>query len=135
MNERDLRYLVAISECGNLRLASARMNITQPALTKCIMRMEDEASTKLFQRKGRLIVPTPVGNVLIRRAKHIIQSIDETQREIHDYVNGSRGHARLGVVATITEFLMPDILQNLTRTSPNVADDRHDRFPAGQPAA
>src|SRR6218665_2045310 len=120
MNERDLRYLVAISECGNLRLASERMNVTQPALTKCIMRMEEEAETKLFQRKGRLIVPTPVGNVLIRRAKHIIQSIDETQREIHDYVNGSRGHARLGVVATITEFLMPEILQNLTRSSPDV---------------
>jgi DNA-binding transcriptional LysR family regulator len=120
MNERDLRYLVAISECGNLRLASARMNITQPALTKCIMRMEEEAGTKLFQRKGRLIVPTPVGNVLIRRARHIIQSIDETQREIHDYVSGSRGHARLGVVATITEFLMPNILQDLTRSNPHV---------------
>jgi DNA-binding transcriptional LysR family regulator len=120
VNERDLRYLVAISECGNLRLASARLNITQPALTKCIMRMEDETGTKLFQRKGRLIVPTSVGNVLIRRARSIIQSIDETQREIHDYVNGSRGHARLGVVATITEFLMPDILSDLTRSSPNV---------------
>jgi DNA-binding transcriptional LysR family regulator len=120
VNERDLRYLVAISECGNLRLASARLNITQPALTKCIMRMEDETGTKLFQRKGRLIVPTSVGNVLIRRARSIIQSIDETQREIHDYVNGSRGHARLGVVATITEFLMPDILTDLTRSSPNV---------------
>jgi len=111
---------VAISECGNLRLASARMKITQPALTKCINRMEDEANAALFQRKGRQIVPTPVGNVLIRRARHIIQSIDETQREIHDYVNGSRGHARLGVVATITEFLIPDILHGLTRTSPNV---------------
>ncbi|NVP56898.1 LysR family transcriptional regulator [Mycoplana rhizolycopersici] len=120
MNERDLRYLVAISECGNLRLASARLNITQPALTKCIMRMEEETGTKLFQRKGRLIVPTSVGNVLIRRARTIIQSIDETQREIHDYVNGSRGHARLGVVATITEFLMPDILNDLTRSNPNV---------------
>lgn len=120
MNERDLRYLVAISECGNLRLASARLNITQPALTKCIMRMEEETGTKLFQRKGRLIVPTSVGNVLIRRARTIIQSIDETQREIHDYVNGSRGHARLGVVATITEFLMPDILNDLTRFNPNV---------------
>ncbi|MQV20500.1 LysR family transcriptional regulator [Sinorhizobium meliloti] len=84
------------------------------------MRMEDETGTKLFQRKGRLIVPTSVGNVLIRRARSIIQSIDETQREIHDYVNGSRGHARLGVVATITEFLMPDILTDLTRSSPNV---------------
>lgn len=120
MNERDLRYLVAISECGNLRLASARLNITQPALTKCIMRMEEETGTKLFQRKGRLIVPTSVGNVLIRRARTIIQSIDETQREIHDYVNGSRGHARLGVVATITEFLMPEILNDLTRSNPNV---------------
>ncbi len=49
-----------------------------------------------------------------------MQSIDETQREVHDYVNGSRGHARLGAVATITEFLMPEILRDLTKESPNV---------------
>lgn len=120
MNERDLRYLVAISESGNLRLAAERMNITQPALTKCINRLEEESSAALFQRKGRLIMPTAVGEVLIRRARQIIQSIDETQREIHDYVNGARGHVRLGVVATITEFLMPDILHDLTTNSPNV---------------
>lgn len=121
MNERDLRYLIAISECGNLRLASERLGITQPALTKCINRLKEEANTALFQRKGRLIVPTTVGNVLIRRARQIVQSIDETQREIHDYVNGARGHVRLGVVATITEFLMPDILRDLTLNSPNVS--------------
>ncbi|GLU29077.1 LysR family transcriptional regulator [Brucella sp. NBRC 12950] len=120
MNERDLRYLIAISECGNLRMASERLGITQPALTKCINRLQEEANTALFQRKGRLIVPTSVGNVLIRRARQIVQSIDETQREIHDYVNGIRGHVRLGVVATITEFLMPDILHDLTINSPNV---------------
>jgi len=120
MNERDLRYLIAISECANLRLASERLRITQPALTKCINRLEEEANTALFQRKGRLIVPTTVGNVLIRRARQIVQSIDETQREIHDYVNGARGHVRLGVVATITEFLMPDILHDLTINSPDV---------------
>lgn len=120
MNERDLRYLLAISEAGNLRLASQRLNITQPALTKCIVRMEEETGTKLFQRKGRLLAPTSVGNVLIRRASSIVQSIDETQREVHDYVNGSRGHVRLGVVATITEFLMPEILRDLTKESPNV---------------
>lgn len=120
MNERDLRYLLAISEAGNLRLASQRLNITQPALTKCIVRMEAETGTKLFQRKGRLLAPTSVGNVLIRRASSIVQSIDETQREVHDYVNGSRGNIRLGVVATITEFLMPEILRDLTRESPNV---------------
>lgn len=49
-----------------------------------------------------------------------MQSIDETQREVHVYVNGSRGHARLGAVATITEFLMPEILRDLTKESPNV---------------
>ena len=120
MNERDLRYLLAIAETGNLRLASLRAHITQPALSKCISRLEDQVGAALFARRGRQIYPTEVGLALVRRARMIVRSIDETQREIADYARGLKGHIRLGAAATLTEFLMPDIIDRLAAVAPDV---------------
>ncbi|ANG64455.1 hypothetical protein A8C75_19570 [Marinobacterium aestuarii] len=120
MNERDLRYFAAIAECGSLRRASEQLHISQPALTKCIGRLEEQLDARLFERRGRQIVLTPVGNVLVRRARNIIQSIDETQREVGDYAKGRIGHMRIGAAATLTEFLLPDALSELVELTPEV---------------
>jgi DNA-binding transcriptional LysR family regulator len=120
MNERDLRYLVAIVQSGSLRQASETLNITQPALTKCIDRLESEVNAKLFERKGRQIFPTDVGDVLVRRARNILRSIDETQREVSDYAEGRIGHIRVGAAATLTEFLMPSVVSRLITVSPGI---------------
>ena len=120
MNERDLRYLVAIAQNGSLRQASEALNITQPALTKCIDRLESEVNAKLFERKGRQIFPTDVGEVLVRRARTILRSIDEAQREVSDYAEGRIGHIRVGAAATLTEFLMPNVVSRLITVSPGI---------------
>jgi DNA-binding transcriptional LysR family regulator len=120
MNERDLRYLLAIVETGNLRLASLKVHVTQPALSKCISRLEDQVGAPLFARRGRLLHPTAVGQVLARRAQSIVRSIDETQREIADYARGLEGHIRLGAAATLTELLMPAIIERLSEVAPGV---------------
>lgn len=121
MNERDLRYFSAIVQLGSLRRASERLHISQPALTKCIDRLESQLETQLFDRKGRQVIVTPAGQILARRARHIMQTIDETQREITDYSKGLVGHMRLGAAATITEFLLPEALSRLIESAPGVS--------------
>ncbi len=121
MNERDLRYFSAIVQLGSLRRASERLHISQPALTKCIDRLESQLETQLFERRGRQVIVTPAGQILARRARHIMQSIDETQREITDYAKGLVGHMRLGAAATITEFLLPEALSRLIESTPGVS--------------
>ena len=48
LNNRDLEYFVTAAEIMNLRLASQNLNITQPALSKSITRLEKELNIKLF---------------------------------------------------------------------------------------
>lgn len=114
MNERDLRYLLAIADCGSLAAASDRLGVTQPALTKCIDRLEDATRAELFLRKGRNIEPSPAGEVLVRRARSMLLGFDETLREIADHAAGERGHVRLGAAATVTESVVPRLIAGVT---------------------
>ncbi|TWG89355.1 DNA-binding transcriptional LysR family regulator [Mesorhizobium sp. J18] len=120
MNERDLRYLVGIADTDNLRLASERLFVTQPALTKCIDRLEGELGASLFHREGRHLGLTPEGQLMVRRARTILNGIDEARREIRDHVSGAVGHVRVGAAATIMEQVMPDVLRRLTAQYPGI---------------
>ncbi|ALM53777.1 LysR family transcriptional regulator [Halomonas huangheensis] len=120
MNERDLRYFAAIVKFSSMRRAAERLHISQPALTKCIGRLEEQLNARLFERKGRQVVLTPVGEVMARRCKLILQHIDEACREVGEHAEGSLGHLRLGVAATLTEFLLPNALSELLKQTPGV---------------
>lgn len=120
MNERDLRYFAAIVRFSSMRRAAERLHISQPALTKCIARLEEQLDARLFERKGRQVVLTPIGEVMARRGKLILQHIDEARREIGEHAQGVQGHIRLGVAATLTEFLLPNAVSELLEQAPGV---------------
>lgn len=120
MNERDFRYLVAIGQTGNLGLAAEQVHVTQPALTKCIDRLEAELGVTLFERRGRLIVPTEAGALLIRRVKGLLHDISGLQRELREHARGTSGHVRLGAAATATEALLPQVIRRVQRDMPGI---------------
>lgn len=120
MNERDFRYLVAIGQTGNLGLAAAQVHVTQPALTKCIDRLEAELGVALFERRGRQIVPTEAGGILIRRAKGLLHDIAGVQRELREHALGASGHVRLGAAATATETMLPAVIRRVQRETPGI---------------
>lgn len=120
MNMRDLRYFQAIARSGSLAAATQRLNITQPALTKCIDRLEAHFQAPLFTRNGRHIEPTPMGRVLEQWAGKILQGLDDAFQEISDHSGGRAGHVRIGVAATITETLMPQVISRMARDAPAI---------------
>lgn len=69
MNERDLRYFVAIVDCRGIGAAAQRLGVTQPAVTKCVDRLEDVLRTPLLSRKGRYVELTPAGILFHRRRR------------------------------------------------------------------
>jgi DNA-binding transcriptional LysR family regulator len=70
MDFRDLKYFAVIAEEGHVGRAAERLYKTQPALTKCIDRLEEQLGAPLFERVGRGIRLTPVGEALLPRAAH-----------------------------------------------------------------
>lgn len=120
MDLRDLTYFETIAELGHLGRAADKLNRSQPALSKSIQRLEESLGTKLFQRDGRRIKLTPVGELLLQRGKQLQRNIAETEREIRDFASGAVGNIRLGCAATMAEYLLPHLTAALLERAPDI---------------
>jgi DNA-binding transcriptional LysR family regulator len=120
MDLRDLYYFEAIADCGHMGRAAERVFRTQPALSKCIQRLEEQLSAALFERVGHRLVLTPVGDALLARARFLRRSLEDTVREVDDVARGVTGHVRIGHTATAAEQLLPKVISLLRREMPGV---------------
>jgi len=120
MDLRDLTYFETIAEIGHLGRAAERLGRTQPALTKCIRRLEDSIGSEVFSRTGRGLKLTAVGEVLLAQAKRLRSAIDEGLREVTDFAEGAAGRVRVGTGATMAEYLLPGVCRALTTGTPGV---------------
>ncbi len=140
MDLRDLAYFETIAELGHLGRAAERLHRTQPALSKCLQRLEEELGTDLFERVGRRILLTPMGGLLLERARHLRRTMEETTRELNDFAHGAIGHVRLGSAATTAEFLLPKASEVLIAEAPGITmelqigmnDVLHNQLKSGQ---
>ena len=117
---RDLRYFKTMAELGHLGRAADQLCLTQPALTRCIRRLEQVFATALFQRAGRGIRLTAAGEALLERARRLDVAADETLREMHAFAHGDSGYVKLGVVPTAAHFLLPAVCRALLARAPQV---------------
>lgn len=120
MDFRDLTYFETIAELGHLGRAAEKLNRSQPALSKSIQRLEESLGTRLFQREGRRIKLTDVGELLLARGKQLRVNIAETEREVREYASGLVGNIRLGCAASMAEYLLPQLTEALLERAPKL---------------
>jgi DNA-binding transcriptional LysR family regulator len=68
-NLRHLLGVVAVADCGTLSGASQQINLSQPALTQGIAKIEQQLGLPLFRRSGAGMHPTEAGELFIARAR------------------------------------------------------------------
>lgn len=104
---RDLRYFQVIAELGHLGRAADVLGRSQPALTKCVRRLEITLNAALFARRGRGIVLTQVGEMLLVRTRRLRISADTVLREVQEFARGDAGRVRLGCGPISADHLLP----------------------------
>lgn len=118
MELKDLSYLLVIQETAHLGKAAQALGITQPALTKCIQRMEKSSATRLILKVGRGIQLTEAGLLLCERAQKVLHLMQVTQQDLKALGAGTAGVIRLGVAATAAEFMLPHLTRELLQHAP-----------------
>jgi LysR family hydrogen peroxide-inducible transcriptional activator len=107
MNLRDLRYIIAVAELGHFGRAAVACCVSQPTLSGQILKLEEELGVAIFERVGKRVRPTPVGEQILvhaRRAVGAAGDISSTARASRDPLAGA---IRLGVIPTVAPYLMP----------------------------
>lgn len=80
--DRRLNAFLAIVEHGNITLASVHIGLTQPALTKRLISLEEELGCQLFERSRTGVELTDAGRRFYRRAERIQQEMLQAKEEL-----------------------------------------------------
>ena len=105
MDLRQLRYFVAIIQCGSITRASLQLNVAQPALSLHIRNMETDLGVSLLFRTPQGVQPTEAGTVLLRNAQLILGQFEQACAEIRGSTADPAGEVRLGLPSSISQIL------------------------------
>jgi LysR family transcriptional regulator, hydrogen peroxide-inducible genes activator len=120
MNLQQLEYIVALDVYRNHAKAANACNVTQPTLSMMVKKLEDELSVKIFE-KTQPLKPTRSGEIIISRARVILQEIKNLKEFIRDEKDSIEGEFRLGVIPTLAPYLLPKFLNEFLEKHPGTS--------------
>lgn len=103
-----LRTLIVGTDLGNFSRAAIQLGRSQSAVSMQLKKLEQQAGTRLFQRKGRGLVPTEAGEAFIAYARRIVALNDEAARALGAAT--TTAPVRLGLPQDFFDDVMPATL-------------------------
>jgi DNA-binding transcriptional LysR family regulator len=98
MDSRKLLYLAAVVEQGSLNKAAKLLDVSQPALSKAMDRLESGLGVKLLDRGPNGITPTAYGELLCSHARLIKEELEFAETRIQD---AGKRRGRVTTVGTL----------------------------------
>ena len=120
MTLQQLEYILAVDRCRHFGRAAEACNVTQPTLSAMIGKLEEELNTKLFDRNRQPICPTPVGELVIRQAREILEQTDRIKDLIEEEKQSLSGGFQLGILPTIAPYLLPRFFPQFMKKYPSL---------------
>ncbi|HEX3697513.1 MAG TPA: LysR substrate-binding domain-containing protein [Polyangia bacterium] len=118
---RQLQYAVAVADARSFRRAAALCGVSQPSLSAQLGLLEDALGVRLFERDRRRVLPTAAGEDLVARARRVLLETDDLLNAARRLGDPLAGVLRLGVIPTISPYLLPAIVPALRRAHPGLA--------------
>jgi LysR family hydrogen peroxide-inducible transcriptional activator len=122
----QLEYLLAVANHGSFSTAAEYCFVTQPSLSTQIANLESELGVTLLDRGSRPIVPTEAGQAVLEQARVTIAAFYNTKERVSAMKGELSGRLRLGVIPTISPYLMPGFVTRFIKKYPDVRLDIYD---------
>ncbi len=120
MNLNQLKIFYLASKLGSLIAAGQALNITQPAVTKGIQRLQEHYEIKLMNRFGKKMVLTDAGEVLFGIAEKIFEMEKQAEESIRDFQRQRRGRIQIQACESFGAYYLPDIMNPFIKENPQI---------------
>jgi DNA-binding transcriptional LysR family regulator len=120
MDLRQLEIIRAIADTGSFTAAGNKLHVSQSAISRQILLLEDELGEPVFHRIGRRIRITPAGESLLQLSHRVFQDLQDTVSLISDKRESLRGTIRLVGGMTVCLYVFPVLLSEVRRVHPHL---------------
>ncbi|MDE0344881.1 MAG: LysR family transcriptional regulator, partial [Boseongicola sp.] len=107
MNISQLSAFHAVMTSATLTEAADRLGRTQPAISAAIRSLEDQLGMKLFERRGRKLVPVPEAQYLMTEANAILRQLSQVRHTMRGLGDGHLGTLTVAAMPGPVTMLFP----------------------------
>jgi DNA-binding transcriptional LysR family regulator len=116
----QMRYFAAAARHEHLGRAADELDMSQPALSRSILKLEEELGVRLFDRAGRGVRLNAAGQVLLRRLERARAECEDAVKELREQRALSRKTVSIGYFATFGVRLIPELVKSFCVVEPGV---------------
>ncbi|PTW56623.1 DNA-binding transcriptional LysR family regulator [Breoghania corrubedonensis] len=122
LNLDQIRAFLAVCRSGGVQKAAQHLNLTQPAVTTRIRKLEDSLGVSLFERQISGMKLTKRGELLLQYAEQFERLADRVE-EVVVAPEGIDRRLRVGASETVAQCWLPDLVSALHRKFPRLEVD------------
>ncbi len=121
MELHQVRYFVSLCRTLNFTRAAAECNVTQPALTRAIQRLEEELGGPLLLRERAMTQLTPLGRAMLPHLQSMLTAAETARRVADELLGRQQMHLRVGLGPAIAASRIADVVGRLIRFCPELS--------------
>ena len=116
----QLEYVVAVDEHRHFASAAEACFVTQATLSIQIHKLEEQLDALIFDRSKQPVVPTKIGREIISQARIVLSEAAKIKELIEAEKGKVTGQLRIGVIPTISPYLIPLFIKSFSDQYPEV---------------
>ena len=123
---RQLQAFTAVASSSSFAEACEIVNLSQPALSISVSKLEEVVGGKLFARSTRSLALTPEGEAFLPVARRLLSDWERALEDLHNLFALRRGKLDIAAMPTFTSSLLPGLLKGFHAAHPAVNVTVHD---------
>lgn len=126
LNLREIRAFVTVAQTGSFTRAADKLNLSQPALTVQIRRLEETVGARLFDRNSRTVALTSVGRELLPVLQKSLADMQRVLDDARALGDGSRGTVRIACLPSFAAGRLPVLIRDFRHDAPQATFEIRD---------
>lgn len=120
MDWNQLEFFKITANTQNITKAAEILSISQPALSRAIVRLEEQLGFPLFDRRGKGIYLNRYGRLFLYYAEKALNDLSRGQQAVQDLLDSKQGTIYLGFIHSLGISLLPNLLKKFLAEFPEV---------------
>lgn len=117
---RQLHYFVEVAKFEHMTKASEQLHVAQSAISRQITNLEDELGVTLFNRMGRNLHLSKIGELYLAQVKIALNELNKATNIVSEYANPEIGTVKIGFPTSLATNLVPKLISSFRRQYPDV---------------
>ena len=117
---RMLRAFLAVARSRNFSRAAAELALTQPAVSRNVVELEQALGVQLLHRTTREVELTDAGKLLQGSLSRVLDALDASLLEVRGLATQRRGRVSVASSPTLSAHLMPQCIARCRQESPGI---------------